>query len=325
MALDINNLTIELCAEKSHCINVVDSLSLSVNEGETVSIVGESGSGKSFLGLSILRLNPPDISKIVSGGIRIKCKSQNEEIDMVKLNAGELAGVRGRLVSMIFQDPNTCLNPVMKIGDQITEAILAHKKVSKKEAESIAVLYLNSLNIDGKSRFRAYPYELSGGMRQRVMIAMAMVLNPCFLIADEPTTALDVTTSLQVLRLIENIKEKSGIGVIFITHDLTVAKSISDRTYVFYAGQVMESGNTEDLINNPVHPYTISLIKSVPSLSKEYVPKQRLFNIPGFLTGDDFNKGKCRFYSRCFKRNDECLRDIPLKVIDGKREVRCVK
>ena len=331
MSLEINNLTVELCADKQNDkrINVADSLFLNVDEGEVVSIVGESGSGKSFLGLSILRLNPSRISNIASGEIKIKCKSQDKEIDILKLKPDELVGVRGRLISMIFQDPNTSLNPVMKIGEQITEAVLAHKKVSKKSAKDTAIKYLNSMNIDGESRFGSYPYELSGGMRQRVMIAMAMVLEPCFLIADEPTTALDVTTSLQVLKLIKDIKEKSNIGVIFITHDLTVARSISDRTYVFYAGQVMESGSTEDIINNPAHPYTVSLIKSVPSLSADYIPKQRLFTIPGFLTKDDFSKGKCRFYSRCFKRGDECLIDIPLSSFKGggksARDVRCVK
>ncbi len=336
MSLEINNLTVELCADKhkhkGNCINVADSLFLSVNEGEVVSIVGESGSGKSFLGLSILRLNPQGVSKIISGEIKIKCKSQDKEIDILRLKPEELIGIRGRLISMIFQDPNTSLNPVMKIGEQITEAILAHKKVSKKSAKDTAIQYLNSMNIDGFARFGSYPYELSGGMRQRVMIAMAMVLNPCFLIADEPTTALDVTTSLQVLKLIKEIKEKSNIGVIFITHDLTVARSISDRTYVFYAGQIMESGNTENIINEPAHPYTVSLIKSIPSLSADYVPKQKLFTIPGFLTKDDFKKGKCRFYSRCFKRDDECLKDIALRNFkdlekggNGGRDVRCVK
>ncbi|MHB1660809.1 MAG: ABC transporter ATP-binding protein [bacterium] len=325
MSLEIKNLTVELCAGNHNCINVADSLFLTVNEGEAVSIVGESGSGKSFFGLSVLRLNPPGVSKITSGEIKINCGQLNKEIDILKLKTEELTRVRGKLISMIFQDPNTSLNPVMRIGDQITEAIFAHKKVSKKEAKDTAISYLNSMNIDGKSRFGSYPYELSGGMRQRVMIAMAMVLNPCFLIADEPTTALDVTTSLQVLRLIADIKEKYKIGVIFITHDLTVARSISDRTYVFYAGQVMESGNTEELIDNPAHPYTISLIKSVPSLSSDYAPKQRLFTIPGFLTKDDFNKGKCRFYSRCFKRGDDCLKDIPLINLSGGRHVRCIK
>ncbi len=334
MALEINNLTVELCAGKdeSGCINVVDSLFLSVDEGEVVSIVGESGSGKSFLGLSILKLNPQGVSRIVSGEIKIKCKSLGVESDILKLKPDELTDVRGKIISMIFQDPNTSLNPVMKIGEQITEAILTHKKISKKDAKDIAVKYLNYMNIDGLARFNSYPYELSGGMRQRVMIAMAMVLNPCFLIADEPTTALDVTTSLQVLKLIKEIKEKSNVGIIFITHDLTVARSISDRTYVFYAGQIMESGNTENIINNPAHPYTISLIKSIPSFSPDYIPKQKLFNISGYLTKDDFKKGKCRFYSRCFKRDGDCLNDIALRNFrdfesGGKygRDVRCIK
>ncbi len=332
MSLEINNLTVGLYnlehKQKSvNHIDVVDSFFLKVEEGEAVSIVGESGSGKSLLGLSILRLNPSGVSKIISGEIKIKCFSQKNEIDILKLKREDLADVRGRLVSMIFQDPNTSLNPVMRIGAQITEAILAHKKVSKKEAKDTAISYLNSMNIDGKSRFYSYPYEMSGGMRQRVMIAMAMVLNPCFLIADEPTTALDVTTSLQVLSLIEGIKEKSNVGVIFITHDLTVAKRISDRICVFYAGQVMELGKTEEVMDNPAHPYTLSLIRSVPYLDKGYKPKQRLFTIPGFLAEDDFYKGKCRFYSRCFKRADDCLNDISLTGLTGSknRYVRCIK
>ncbi len=334
MSLEIRDLTVRLYSKKKSgkavdcCdgINVVDSFFLTVKEKEVVSIVGESGSGKSFLGLSILRLNPPVISKIIRGEIRVKCSSQKDKVDILKLKQRELTGARGRLISMIFQDPNTSLNPVMKIGEQITEAILAHRKVSKAEAKDIAIFYLDSMNIDGKFQFASYPYELSGGMRQRVMIAMAMVLNPCFLIADEPTTALDVTTSLQVLKLIKDIKERSNVGIIFITHDLTIAESISDMTCVFYAGQVMELGKTKELIENPIHPYTVSLIKSIPTLSVDYVPKQRLSTIPGFLTEDDFSDGKCRFYSRCFRRDKDCLKNIPLVHYGADdRYVRCIK
>lgn len=327
MNLEVKDLTIRLYSKKigGDYINVADSVSLSVKGGEIVAVVGESGSGKSFLGLSILRLNPPDISSIVAGSIKVKCREEKEGIDITGLSPEALYSVRGRLISMIFQDPNTSLNPVMKIGDQITESIFAHKKMGMKKAKEIAVSYLNRMNINGKARFNSYPHELSGGMRQRVMIAMAMVLNPCFLIADEPTTSLDVTTSLQVLRLIENIKTESNLGVIFITHDLSIAKNISDKTYVFYAGQVMECGKTDDILGNPLHPYTISLIKSVPSLSADYRPKQRLFTIPGYLTRDDFLEGKCRFYSRCFKKDKDCLKDIGLREINAERSVRCVK
>ncbi len=327
MNLEVKDLEIRLYSKKigGDYINVADSVSLSVKGGEITALVGESGSGKSFLGLSILRLNPPDISRIVSGSIKVKCREEKEWIDITGLCSKDLYSVRGRLISMIFQDPNTSLNPVIKIGDQITESIFAHKKIGKQEAKEIAISYLNRMNINGRARFNSYPHELSGGMRQRVMIAMAMVLNPCFLIADEPTTSLDVTTSLQVLSLIEKIKIEANLGVIFITHDLSIAKNISDKIYVFYAGQVMECGKTEDILNEPLHPYTVSLIKSVPSLSEDYVPKQRLFTIPGYLTKDDFLKGKCRFYSRCFKRDDGCLKDIGLMEISPGRSIRCIK
>lgn len=329
MNLEIKNLTIRLYLKKrvGRYINVVDSVDLNVKGGEIAAVVGESGSGKSFLGLSILRLNPPNISKIVSGSVKIKCLEKKDELDIIRLYPKELPSVRGRLISMVFQDPNTSLNPVIKIGEQITEAIFAHEKIGKPLAKEIAISYLNRMNVDGRARFNSYPHELSGGMRQRVMIAMAMVLNPCFLIADEPTTALDVTTSLQVLSLIEKIRLESNLGVIFITHDLSIAKNISDKTYVFYAGQVMECGKTEEIIDNPLHPYTVSLIKSVPSLSKDYMPGQKLFTIPGYLTNDDFMPGKCRFYSRCFKRDKDCLQNIPLSLnkINSERFVRCIK
>lgn len=345
MGLEIEDLTVKLFPSENHSknntgggsrsagINVVDSVSISVNEGETVSIVGESGSGKSFLGLSILGLNPPEVSRIVSGKINLRCPAAENEnggtLDLLKLKGDDAARFRGRLVSMIFQDPNASLNPVMRIGSQITEAILAHKNVSKQEAKRMAISYLDSMNIDGKSRFNSYPYEMSGGMRQRVMIAMAMVLNPCLLIADEPTTALDVTTSLQVLGLIEKIKEDYGVGIMFITHDLTIARSISDRTFVFYAGQVMESGIASELIDNPVHPYTSALIKSIPSFSRDYKPGSRLPAIQGFLTKDDFIPGKCRFYSRCSIKDENCLTDVPLKTWKsergGFRQARCLK
>ncbi len=327
MNLEIKDLTVRLYPKKyaGGYINVIDSVDLYVNGGEIAAVVGESGSGKSFLGLSIMRLNPPDVSEVVSGFVKIRCPAEKEALDIIRLNPKNLPSVRGRLVSIVFQDPNTSLNPVIKIGEQITEAIFAHKKIGKPEAKEIAISYLNRMNIDGKARFNAYPHELSGGIRQRVMIAMAMVLNPCFLIADEPTTALDVTTSLQVLSLIEKIKLESNLGIIFITHDLSIAKNISDKIYVFYAGQVMESGKTEEIMDNPLHPYTVSLINSVPSLAADYMPKQKLFTIPGYLTRDDFSEGKCRFYARCFKRDENCLKNIPLNGISGERFVRCVK
>ena len=326
MSLIIDDLTVKLYTDfkKKEFFNVADSVSFSVQNGEIIAVVGESGSGKSFLGLSLMRLNPPYISEISSGSISISDSGGFEKVDIVKLKENQLSGVRGRLISMIFQDPNVSLNPVIKIGDQIIEAILAHKKMKKKDAADIAMYYLELMRIDGKARFNSYPHELSGGMRQRIMIAMAMVLNPAVLVADEPTTALDVKTSLQVLALIEKMRFEKNVSVIFISHDLSIARNISDKTIVFYAGQIMEYGKTEDIINNPVHPYTISLIKSVPALSKDYVPREKLFVIPGSLSQNDFKSGKCRFYSRCFKKTEECLNNISLLKLNGERFVRCI-
>ena len=331
MSLIVDGLTVKLYTnlKKKEFFNVADSVSFSVQNGEVIAIVGESGSGKSFLGLSLMRLNPPYISEISSGNIYVSYHQENsEKINIAKLKENKLSDVRGRLISMIFQDPNVSLNPVIKIGDQIIEAILAHKKMKKKDAADIAINYLELMRIDGKARFNSYPHELSGGMRQRVMIAMAMVLNPAVLVADEPTTALDVRTSLQVLALIEKMRVEKNVSVIFISHDLSIARNISDKTIVFYAGQIMEYGKTEDIINNPVHPYTISLIKSVPALSKDYVPREKLFVIPGSLSQNDFKSGKCRFYNRCFKKTDECLNEISLLKLNvklnGERFARCI-
>ncbi|RZD16776.1 MAG: ABC transporter ATP-binding protein [Candidatus Acididesulfobacter guangdongensis] len=326
MSLIIDDLTVKLYTDfkKKEFFNVADSVSFSVQNGEIIAVVGESGSGKSFLGLSLMRLNPPYISEISSGSISISDSGGFEKVDIVKLKENQLSGVRGRLISMIFQDPNVSLNPVIKVGDQIIEAILAHKKMKKKDACDIAIHYLELMRIDGKARFNSYPHELSGGMRQRVMIAMAMVLEPAVLVADEPTTALDVKTSLQVLALIEKMRFEKNVSVLFITHDLSIARNISDKTIVFYAGQIMEYGLTEDIINNPAHPYSISLTKSVPGLSKDYAPRERLFVIPGSLSQSDFKSGKCRFYSRCFKKTERCLNEIPLLKLGSGRFARCV-
>jgi oligopeptide/dipeptide ABC transporter ATP-binding protein len=326
MSLIIDNLTVKLYTnfKKKEFFNVADSVSFSIQNGEIISVVGESGSGKSFLGLSLMRLNPPYISEISSGSILISDTDGFEKIDIVKLKENQLSDVRGRLISMIFQDPNVSLNPVIKIGDQIIEAILAHKKMKKKDASDVAIHYLELMRIDGKARFNSYPHELSGGMRQRVMIAMAMVLEPVVLVADEPTTALDVKTSLQVLALIEKMRFEKNVSVLFITHDLSIARNISDKTIVFYAGQIMEYGTTEDIINSPLHPYSISLTKSVPALSKDYAPRERLFVIPGSLSQSDFKSEKCRFYNRCFKRSKDCLNEIPLLKLSSERFARCV-
>jgi oligopeptide/dipeptide ABC transporter ATP-binding protein len=323
MSLTVENLTVRLYSsfKRESFFNVVDSTSIIVEDGQIIALVGESGSGKSIFGLSLMRLNPYYVSEITSGSIFISDYGK----DIVQLKSNELTDIRGRLISMIFQDPNVSLNPVMKIGDQITEAIMAHKKVSKAQAYEISVHYLNLMRLDGKARFTSYPHELSGGMRQRVMIAMAMVLDPKVLIADEPTTALDVATSLQILALIEKMREEKNVSVIFITHDLSIARNISEKTVVFYAGHIMEYGNTNDLINKPLHPYTISLIRSIPALSKDYVTGQKLFAIPGSLAQSDFQKGICRFYSRCFKKGKECLKDIPLMDFENKRSIRCIK
>jgi len=276
----------------------VDDVSLEVNTGETVCLVGESGCGKSVTALSTMKLIPCPPGEISGGEILFEGKN------ILKMNNDEIRTIRGNDIAMIFQDPMTSLNPVYTCGYQIAEALRQHKNMTKKEAEEKAVSLLEQVKIpDPHVRVTEYPHQLSGGMRQRVMIAMALSCDPKLLVADEPTTALDVTVQAQILELLAEIKEQRSMAVLFITHDLGVVAEIADSVVVLYAGKIAERGRAVDIYENPKHPYTIGLLNSVPTLEKS---NKELYVIPGTLPDPtDFTEG-CRFYERCDRHTDKC-------------------
>lgn len=296
----------------SGVVKSVDGVDIELKEGSTLGIVGESGSGKSVTALSVMGLLMGTTGKIEGGEILLDGK------DIVKFGAEERRKLRGSKISMIFQEPMTSLNPVMRIGDQIMECILLHQNVSKKEAEEKAI---NILKLTGLPRvekmMREFPFQLSGGQRQRVMIAMALVCNPQILIADEPTTALDVTIQAQILDLMKDLQKKTGMAIIFITHNLGVVAEICDRVSVMYAGHIMEQGKVDDIFYNPAHPYTKGLLRSMPNLDEE--EKVRLIPIEGTPVDLlDPPKG-CSFGPRCEHCMKVCLTKKPplVEVGDG--------
>ncbi|PGS50994.1 ABC transporter ATP-binding protein [Bacillus sp. AFS041924] len=245
-------------------VQAVRGVSFDLKKGETLAIVGESGSGKSVTSKALMGLIPNPPGKIKSGEILFDGK------DLAKLNEKEMQGIRGKEISMIFQDPMTSLNPVLTIGYQITEGLIKHQKMSKTEAKKIALELINLVGIPNpEARFKQYPHQFSGGMRQRVVIAMALACNPKLLIADEPTTALDVTIQAQILELMKEIQRKTDSAIIFITHDLGVVANVADKVAVMYAGKVVEIGTVDDIFYNPKHPYTWGLLASMPDLDNE--------------------------------------------------------
>ena len=276
--LEVKNLKTAFRTEQGQVI-AVDDVSFSVMPGQTIGIVGESGCGKSVTSLSIMGLIPNPPGKIVGGEIRFKGK------DLVTLPASEMRRIRGNEISMIFQEPMTSLNPVFTIGNQIMETIILHQKLGKKEAREKAIEMLRLVGIPApERRIDDYPHQLSGGMRQRVMIAMALSCNPKVLIADEPTTALDVTIQAQILELIKGLREKLQMAVVLITHDLGVVAETCDYVVVMYAGKVVEQGTAEDIFYRPVHPYTRGLLNSIPeSVEGAGRKKGRLETIPGLV------------------------------------------
>lgn len=271
-------------------VNAVEGLSLEVRKGETLGLVGESGSGKSVTVTSILKLLPSNA--VISSG-RIIYKGR----DLVLLSEKEMQKIRGNEISMIFQDPMTSLNPVFTVENQLVEAIQIHQKISKNEAKKRAVELLDMVGIkDPEKKIKLYPHEFSGGMRQRVMIAMAVSSNPSLIIADEPTTALDVTVQKQILDLLKSLQERFKTSIIFITHDLEVVSDIADRAAIMYAGQVVESGSVETIFDNPLHPYTRMLIQSIPQSNKK---EGKLHVIEGYVPPlQEIPKDSCRFAGR---------------------------
>ena len=282
----------------------VDGVSFNIAKGETMGIVGESGSGKSVTSSSIIRLLPPRTGKIVGGSIEFEGK------DVLALSKKELNDFRGKDIAVVFQDPMTSLDPVFKIGKQMTEMIMAHQNVRKDEAWKMAVEALNKVGIpETEKRMNSYPYELSGGMCQRVIIAMAVCCKPKLIIADEPTTALDVTVQAQVLELLKDLQKNMDTAILLITHNLGVVWEMCDKVMVMYAGNTVEFTDTKTLYSNPCHPYTWGLLDSMPKLSDE--SKGELKTIPG--TPPDLRlTGKCcNFYNRCPYVTEACTQSVP--------------
>jgi oligopeptide/dipeptide ABC transporter ATP-binding protein len=279
-------------------VKAVDGINLQVGEKETLGIVGESGSGKSVTGLSALRLIPSPPGKIVSGEIIFQGQ------DLLSLTAKEMRNIRGNKISMIFQEPMTSLNPVFTIGNQITEAITLHQGLKRKEAYDKAIEVLHRVGIPGpKERISQYPHQMSGGMRQRVMIAMAISCEPALLIADEPTTALDVTIQAQILDLLRDLKQTLNMAVMLVSHDLGVIAEMADRIAVMYGGSIMEYGSAAEIFRHSLNPYTRGLLKSLPYYQKR---KSRFTTIPGHVPDPLNLPPGCKFHPRCDMVIDKC-------------------
>jgi len=280
-------------------LKAVDGVSFSIEQGKTLGLVGESGCGKSVTALSIMRLVPSPPGRVVGGEVLYRGR------DLLRLNGGEMRKIRGNEISMIFQEPMTSLNPVFTIGNQIGEAIRLHQGLSKRETREKTIEMLRLVKIaDPESRVDDYPHQLSGGMRQRVMIAMALSCKPSLLIADEPTTALDVTIQAQILELMKELQEKLGMALLLITHDLGVVAEQADEVAIMYAGKIVERAKTKAIFDRPLHPYTVGLLNSLPGVEGE--KKKRLEAIPGVVPSPLDLPGGCRFRDRCPKAAGIC-------------------
>ncbi|MCM3726368.1 ABC transporter ATP-binding protein [Neobacillus cucumis] len=314
--LQIKNLKISFQSGKT-LLPAVDGISFNLREGEILGIVGESGSGKSVTSLATMGLIPSPPGKIEDGQIIFEGR------DLINLSEKEWRKVRGNQISMIFQEPMTSLNPLFTIGNQVMEAIKLHTNLSKREALVRGIELLRLVGIPrAEGILREYPHQLSGGMRQRIMIAMAMACNPKVLIADEPTTALDVTIQAQILALMKDLNKKTNTSIILITHDLGVVAEICERVIVMYSGQIVEQGDVRTILKNPQHPYTRGLLKSVPELRGK---KERLYSIPGTVPAPGTIQNGCRFAPRCAEAFGKCHEEEPqlLNLEKEEHEVRC--
>lgn len=313
--LEVKNLSTYFFTDNG-VVRAVENLSFKLQEGSTLGIVGESGSGKSVTALSIMGLFKGTTGRVVEGEIIFEGK------DLLKLSEEERRGIRGKDISMIFQEPMTSLNPVLKIGEQISEAIIEHQNVGKSEAMEQVVQILKDTGLPRvESIVNEYPFQLSGGQRQRVMIAIAPVCRPKILIADEPTTALDVTIQAQILDLMRRLKERSGTSIIFITHSLGVVAEMCDEVLVMYCSRAMETGNVKDVFKDPLHPYTRGLMASIPKLGERV---EELYTIPGNVPNPRFMPKGCKFAPRCSEAMDICHEEEPpFFDFGGGRTSRC--
>ncbi len=302
-------------------VKAVDGVSFHLDRGETLAVVGESGSGKSVTSLSVMRLIPTPPGRIAGGQILF------EGQDIVRKSEREMRKIRGNDISMIFQEPMTSLNPVYTVGDQIAEAIVLHQGKSYREAMKMAAEMLDLVGIpEPGKRVKNYPHQMSGGMRQRVMIAMALSCGPKLLIADEPTTALDVTIQAQILDLMRKLQEEIGMSILFITHDLGVVAEIADRAVVMYAGRAVEEADVNSIFAQPLMPYTLGLMNSIPRVDRAAERQQRLVAIPGNVPNPLHLPEGCAFHPRCRFVQDRCKEAIPpLEDAGGGHQVRCVR
>ena len=313
--IEVKNLTVHYTSE-GKVIHAVNNVSFSLEKGETLGLVGETGAGKTTIAKSILRILPEPPAQVDGGEILLEGKN------ILALSNDDMRKIRGRKISMIFQDPMTALNPVMRIGNQIAEGIALHEKVSGKAAEEKAKKMLEMVGIPG-SRYRDYPHQCSGGMKQRVVIAMALACSPDLLLADEPTTALDVTIQAQVLDIIKNLQQELNTAMIMITHDLGIVAEVCDNVAVVYAGEVVEYGSREEIFDHPWHPYTVGLFGSLPDINSDV---ERLSPIAGMPPDPSNLPEGCAFAPRCPYAAAECRKAaVELKSLGGTHICRCIR
>ncbi|MGN0382741.1 MAG: ABC transporter ATP-binding protein [Eubacterium sp.] len=309
--------------DNNEVLKAVDGISFNVKKGSTVAIVGESGSGKSVTSLSLMKLIRESEGKIVKGSIRFD--TGDEIVDIVKASTQKMRELRGNKLSMIFQEPMTSLNPVLKIETQLRESIILHNPlISKSEVKNRMLELLSMVKIPNEEHIlKCYPHELSGGMRQRIMIAMAVSCNPSLIIADEPTTALDVTIQAQILQLLAELKQKNNLSMILITHDLGVVAQMADYVVVMYAGKIIEQGTAREIFEKPAHPYTKGLMRSHPKISDD---SDRLYSIPGNVPNLINMPKHCYFKDRCEECTDKCSGRYPNEIqLTGTHKVSCHK
>lgn len=317
--LEVKNLVTEFKTEEGW-VQAVRGVSFYVNPGETVGLVGESGCGKSVTARSIMRLIPQPPGRIPEGQVLFKGQ------DLLALDEYEMRKIRGNQISMIFQDPMTSLNPVLRVGFQLEEALMLHQKeLTSKQRQDVALEMMRKVKIPSpEQRLQEYPHQLSGGMRQRVMIAMALACRPKLLLADEPTTALDVTVQAQILHLLQELREDFDTAIVLITHDLGVVAEVCDRIMVMYLGEIVEAGTTTEVFGNPKHPYTVSLMRSIPKIRGHREPGARLQTIRGMVPTLDKIPIGCSFAQRCDFAQERCRNEHPtLEYLSETTAQRC--